>query len=377
MSDTKSDGGIGLHLWNALPSQWDPASDEVLVCCHVRDETHDVKSFVFHTRQPHLFRFKPGQFITLELEISGDAVNRCYTVSSSPTRPDRLSITVKRQPGGVVSNWLHDHLKPGTEVKVLGPAGTFSTVLFPAPKYLFLSGGSGVTPLMSMARSSYDLGDDHDIVFVHSARSPRDIIFHRELAAMEAGMANFKTVFVCEKPTAADPWDGHTGYLTRPMLRLITRDFAQREIFCCGPEPYMAAVRALLVDAGFDMRRYHEESFSFGQHSEDMLAAVAEPIDDVHSGLATAAGGHFKIEFTKSGQTILCGPDQFILDAAKAAGMRLPFSCTKGLCGTCKSKKISGDVSMSHQGGIRQREIDQGMILPCCSKPLSNVVLDK
>ncbi|HEX2447212.1 MAG TPA: 2Fe-2S iron-sulfur cluster-binding protein, partial [Methyloceanibacter sp.] len=83
------------------------------------------------------------------------------------------------------------------------------------------------------------------------------------------------------------------------------------------------------------------------------------------------------IEFTRLGRVIECGPDQFILDAARAAGMRLPFSCSKGMCGTCKTKKLAGNVVMNHAGGIRQREIDAGMVLICCSKPLSDVVLEK
>lgn len=371
MTGTPKTGRLGPQLWGALPLKWDAEGDETLVCCHIRAETHDVKSFLFRTRTPKLFRFHPGQFITLELEIGGQSINRCYTISSAPTRPDTLSITVKRQPGGIVSNWLHDTMQPGVEIKVLGPAGDFSCTLRPAPKYLFLSGGSGVTPLMSMARTHYDLGDDQDIVFVHSARGPRDIIFRTELAAMAQGLPHFKTAFICEKSTEQDPWDGHTGYLNIARLRLIARDYAHREIFCCGPAPYMKAVREMLDNHNFDMACYHEESFSFGEHAGPAAAAFADLAPQSSSGPA------FKIEFTKSGQTITCGPDQFILDAAKAAGMRLPFSCAQGLCGTCKSKKLSGDVVMTHQGGIRKREIDAGMILPCCSKPLSDVVLEK
>ncbi len=371
MSENGTTGRLRPYLWDALPPKWDADSDDTLVCCQVRAETLDVKSFLFRTRAPKLFRFRPGQFLTLELEIGGEAINRCYTISSSPARPDTLSITVKRHPGGIVSNWLHDTLKPGTEIKALGPAGEFSCTLHPAQKYLFLSGGSGITPLMSMARAHYDLGEDHDIVFVHSARSPRDVIFRQELAAMVHGLPHFRTAFVCETTDSEPDFTEHTGYLTLPMLRAITRDFAQREIFCCGPAPYMAAVRALLQGIGFDMKHYHEESFSFGELSPTVTVSAAPP------AMTAAAEGGFKIEFTKSGQTIVCGPDQFILEAAKAAGMRLPFSCAQGLCGTCKSKKLSGDVAMTHQGGIRKREIDAGMILPCCSKPLSDVVLEK
>lgn len=371
MTDKAIEGRAGPHLWDTPPAKWNPDQDESLVCCHVRQETHDVKSFLFRTATPNLFRFRPGQFITLDLDIGADAINRCYTISSPPTRPDTLSITVKRHPGGKVSNWLHDNLKPGSEIRVLGPGGDFTFTLHPAEKYLFLSGGSGVTPLMSMSRTLYDLGEDRDIVFVHSARSPRDIIFKHELAAMAHALPQFRTAFVCE--TAADEpgYTEHTGYLTLPMLRQIARDFAQREIFCCGPAPYMAAVRGILQGICFDMSHYHEESFSFETRvapparSETAVAGDAQP------------GTKFKIEFTRSGRVIECGSDQFILDAAKAAGMRLPFSCAKGMCGTCKSKKVSGEVVMTHQGGIRQREIDQGLFLPCCSKPLSDVTIEK
>ncbi len=369
MVDQDKHGRLAPYLWDAVPSGWDSDADGTLICCHVRRETNDVKSFLFKPRVPALFRFRPGQFITLELEINGEPVNRCYTISSAPTRPDTLSITVKRHPGGKVSNWLHDTVGPGVEIKALGPSGDFSCTHHPADKYLFLSGGSGVTPLMSMARTHYDLGEDRDIVFVHSARTPTDIIFRNELAAMTAGMAHFKTAFVCEKP-GDDPWNSPTGFLDLQMLRAAARDFAQREIYCCGPAPYMSAVRGILKGIGFDMAHYHEESFTFG----DQVAPAAEAPAPVTS---SSAAGHFKVEFTRSGRTVDCSPDQFILDAAKAAGMRLPFSCSKGMCGTCKTKKVSGQVVMSHQGGIRQREIDAGMILPCCSKPLSNVVLER
>jgi glycine betaine catabolism B len=369
MSDRVSQGRIGPALWEAPPPKWNCEADDTLVCCNVVDITHDVKSIFFRTPTPHLFRFQPGQFVTFEFVINGQAINRCYTMSSAPTRPDTFSITVKRQAGGIVSNWLHDTMRPGVEVKAIGPAGDFSCARHPADMYLFLSGGSGITPLMSMARTYADLGEDKDIIFVHSARAPRDIIFRRELDLMMHVMANFHTAFVCESPAADDPWSGHSGYLTLAMLREIACDFMQREVFCCGPEAYMAAVRTILSDAGFDMTCYHEESFSFEQRRAKVPAAP--------TAAAPAIDGGFKIEFTKSGQTIPCGPDQFILDAAKAAGMRLPFSCAQGMCGTCKTKKLSGEVAMTHQGGIRKREIDAGMVLPCCSKPLSDVVLER
>ncbi len=353
--------------WGANLSAWNADQDSTLVCSQIKQETHDVKSFFFKPLKPSIFKFLPGQFITLELTINGESINRCYTISSSPTRPHTISITVKRQPNGVVSNWLHDNMLVGSSISILGAAGEFSCTYHPAKQYLFLSGGSGITPLMSMARSFYDLAEQADIVFLHSARSPNDIIFRQELALM-AEQPSFRTAFICEKADAN--WQQPTGYLNIDILKQTVPDFLQRIVFTCGPSPYMAAVRELLKRVGFDMAHYHEESFNF-----DELQTTEQAPTETKNGINSSE--HFNVEFTKSGTHISCAPNQFVLDAGLAAGMRLPSSCRKGLCGTCKSKLISGKVDMKHGGGIRQREIDQGMFLPCCSKPLTDLVVDK
>lgn len=343
--------------------EWNADQDEILVCRQVREETKDVKSFVFSARTPKRFRFTPGQFLTFDFPIGGEIVNRCYTISSAPSRPYLLSITVKRVPGGPVSNWLHDTMKPGMEVAVSGPMGEFCDALHPAAKKLFLSGGSGITPLMSMSRAAYDLADGTDIVFVHSARSAEDIIFRDELALIERGLPDFRAVSVCE----SGRWEGFRGRLSLPMIELIAPDFREREIFCCGPAPYMAAVRGLLDAAGFDRAHYHEESFAF----EELAGGAAEPAPSAGSGQS------FRVTLAKSNKSFDCPADGFVLDAARKAGVRLPSSCAQGLCGTCKTKMVSGQVEMNHKGGIRQREIDQGLVLICCAKPKSDLVLDR
>jgi glycine betaine catabolism B len=268
----------------------------------------------------------------------------------------------------VVSNWLHDHLKVGSKISVLGATGEFSCALAPAKKYLFLSGGSGITPLMSMARAFHDLAEDVDISFLHSARTPADIIFRQELDLMQFNQPHFKAAYICEKVDAN--WAQATGYLNLEILKQISPDFLQREVFTCGPAPYMTAVRALLASAGFDMQHYHEESFNFAE------LAVSEPAE-IKADSSLTDTSNFKVELTKSGITVECAPNQFVLDAGIAAGLRLPSSCRKGLCGTCKTKLISGKIDMKHGGGIRQREIEQGMFLPCCSKPLSDLVMER
>jgi ferredoxin-NADP reductase len=359
-----------------VPPRFDAEVDEVLVCRQVRIETHDVKTFVFSPASPRLFRHKPGQFLTFEFPVGPEPVQRCYTIASSPTRPDTVSITVKRVPGGPVSNWLHDTMAPGMTVRALGPMGEFTCLDHPAEKYLFLSGGSGVTPLMSMSRAFHDLGEDRDIAFVHAARTPADIIFRAELALMARANPCFKVAHVVESDAGGPGWAGFRGRLSLPMLGVIAPDFRERTVFTCGPAPFMAAVRAILAEAGFDMARYYEESFNFDELA-DQEKAEAEAADAALSGVERPAGETFRVEFVRSGRVIEVPADRSVLTAARQAGMRLPSSCTKGLCGTCKSKIVSGKVEMSHAGGIRQREIDEGFALLCCAKPLSDLVIER
>lgn len=351
---------------------FDAEADDALVCRAVRQETHDVRTFVFSARGGGRFAHRPGQFMTFAFDIGGETIHRCYTIASPPTRPDTLAITVKRVPNGPVSNWLHDTMRPGMVLQAVGPMGEFTCFDHPAPKYLFLSGGSGITPLMSMARTFYDLGEPRDIAFLHSARTPADIIFRDELDAMARRDASFLFVPICEH--GDDGWTALAGRIDAAKLETAVPDFREREVFVCGPAPYMAAVRDLLADAGFDMRRHHEESFDFGALPAADLAeaAVAEARLDAPAAVRT-----YRVEFSKTKRVLECPADTNVLEAARKAGMRLPSSCTKGLCGTCKSKIVSGTVDMRHAGGIRQREIDAGMALLCCSKPTSDLVIER
>jgi ferredoxin-NADP reductase len=358
-------------LPDTLPD-WDPDVDDVLVCRAVRQETHDVKTFVFSGRRPCQFRFRPGQFMTFDVPVGSAIVNRSYTISSSAARPYRISITTKRVPGGDVSNWMHDNLKPGDEIRATGPSGDFTPDPDRPAKYLFLSGGSGVTPLMSMARTFDDLAEERDVVFVHAARTPADIVFRAELDLLARRSPGFRLAHVCEATAGEPSWPGYVGRLSLPMLRLIAPDLLEREVFVCGPSPFMAAVRGMLAEVAFDMARHHEESFNFEELTRS--GAVATPPADAEPVPAAAI---FRVEFARSGRTVECGAGTTILKAGLAAGLRLPSSCTRGLCGTCKAKLASGTVDMKHAGGIRQREIDQGMVLLCCSRPTSDVVVER
>ena len=363
-------------FWTRPAAAWQ-GEEVALICCEVRQETHDVKSFFFTAADVSQFHFSPGQFITLGLAIGGETISRCYTISSAPTRPHSISITVKRHPNGIVSNWLHDNINIGSKIAAFGPNGEFTTADLKAEKYLFLSAGSGVTPLMSMTRAFHELAENQDVVFIHSARSPDDIIFRKELDLIAFNQPKFHAAYICEQITDAlrspsDLSNMLAGRLTLEALTQLVPDFKSREIFTCGPAPYMAAVRGILGAAGFDMAHYHEESFTF-----DALPNSVQATETAAKPASSHDGAAFSVQFTKSERTLDCGANEFVLDAALKSGLRLPFACSKGVCGTCKSKLLSGKVDMKHGGGIRQREIDAGMILICCSKPLSDLVVEK
>jgi ferredoxin-NADP reductase len=348
----------------------------VVRCVKAIQETWDVKTFCFMAEQPVMFFFKPGQFVTLELEINGEQIFRSYTISSSPSVPYSFSITVKRAPGGLVSNWLHDNMVEGTELAVHGPVGQFNCMDFPADKVLMLSGGVGITPLMSMVRWYFDTNAAVDVEFIHSARSPKDIIYHRELEHIFSRIPEFKLHIVCEhSDKLGEAWFGFRGYLNQAMLELMAPDFMEREVYCCGPTPYMNAVKKLLMHNGFDMSRYHEESFGATpvEVQEDVEEFAGQAQEDAD---AIMASDLLRVDFSSTGKSVQIVPGETVHAAAAKLGLHIPKACGMGICGTCKVMKVSGDVEMSHNGGITDEDVAEGYILSCCSVPQGDVVVE-
>ncbi len=144
---------------------------EELECVMMVPETADTATFTFRAPSGAWFDYQPGQFVTLDLPLPGGNLQRTYTLSSSPSRPLSISVTVKAQVDSIGGRWMLDHLRPGMRLRAYGPAGVFSHHRHPAAKYLFISAGSGITPMMSMATWMWDAGEMPDIVFVHAARN--------------------------------------------------------------------------------------------------------------------------------------------------------------------------------------------------------------
>lgn len=345
-----------------------PWSDklQLLECISVTPETQDVMTFLFRSEDQNWFRYLPGQFVTLELPVGKEPLYRTYTLSSSPSRPYALSVTVKAQANSIGTRWMFDNLKPGMKIRALGPLGDFSYVRHPGDKYLFISAGSGVTPMMSMVRDMSDRAPQSDIAFINCSRSPSDIVFRHELEYLARFMPKLSLGFIVENCGRTDLWSGLKGMVDKAKIALLSPDFMERTVFCCGPEPFMAAVRSMLDASGFDMSRYHQESFS-----------PAAPVKVGESVLTDVDGEALSmVGFTLSGKEMACQPGQTVLMTARAAGVRIGAACESGICGTCRVLKLSGEVEMNHNGGILDDEIEEGYILACCSRPLTDVKVE-
>lgn len=231
-----------------------------LRCVATKQETHDVKTFYFMPEQPTIFLYKPGQFLTLQLEIEGKRVARTYTISSTPSKPYHISITVKMVDDGNISHWIHTNIKVGSKITAIGPAGKFTCVDVDTQKFLFISGGSGITPVMSMTRWLLDTNSDAAISFIHSAKSIDDLIFYDELQYVQAYHHNFDLHFTITRD-ADDGWEGFRGRLTIDMLKKMQPDFKKYTVFACGPNQFMAKTKDWLIDEGLPESQYHQESF--------------------------------------------------------------------------------------------------------------------
>jgi ferredoxin-NADP reductase/ferredoxin len=395
-------------------------------CVSVVSETHDTKTYSFAAEPKRLFHYKPGQFVTIEVLVEGQVVRRCYTISSSPSRPYTLSITVKKVANGSMSNWLFDNMTDGRECTIDGLAGKFTCVDHPAEKLLFVTAGSGVTPSMSMLRWLVDTGSKADIVFINNVRTPDDIIFHQELLHLSARLGDkMRLAIVPVAMSAGRPWNGAVGKINEMLLRFYAPDFVEREVFVCGPPGYTGAVKSLLASLAFPMNRYHEESFG-GQGVVALATPVMEPpiralptavprsiafkaasplaipttspprlVPVVASAAPPAAlvstvptapprlpttasptkAAKVHIEGSSTSFPVLA--EQTILEAAEASGVRLEHSCRLGVCGGCKMKTVSGQVQMGDQTTLSVSDVRSGFVLTCIGKAIGEVTLSR
>ena len=349
-------------------------------CVGIIEETHDVKTWRFAANPTVLFDYKPGQFVTLHLDINGQPVDRSYTISSTPSRPHTLEITVKRvpapagvptAPAGLVSNWLHDNLHVGDQLEISSPMGDFSCLEHPARKILLISAGSGITPMMSMSRWAYDAAADLDITFFHSTRSTRDLVFHKELDWMSAQQPNFHLHLSLTRAHTDSDWQGLIGRLDAKMLTKIAPDFQERTVYVCGSEGFMAGTKTLLEQLDFPMANYYQESFGACQ-----LAPTLAEVQTANKHKVPKSTSALVV-FSKSGTEIKSERDESILQLGKRENVRLKSGCGMGSCGVCKVKKVAGEVQYkSSPDRLSAIEQAAGLILPCIAYPIGRVEIE-
>jgi ferredoxin-NADP reductase len=343
---------------------------EGTACLKVADiieETHDCKTFRLISEEPLLFSYKPGQFITFILNINGQEVRRSYSLSSSPSRPHLLEVTIKRIPGGLVSNWFCDHVKLGDKLTIKGPTGKFTCFNYSANKILFIGAGSGITPILSMCRWIADTASNVDVKLLASFKSPPDIIFRKEFEMLSARSRSFHVaVTVTSGWHGTEFWTGFTGRINQHMLNMFAPDIHERDIFLCGPEPFADNVKQLLRDKGYDMSRFHTESYGSGRSAQES--------GDIDKTLQLNGSLH-KVTFTRSGKTVDADENVTLLELAEAHGIEIDYSCRSGTCGECEVK-CRGNVNVSPFCEIDAKTRNAGFIYACCTTALSDLELD-
>ena len=325
----------------------------------IHDETHDVKTFVLSpnahwwsaggTRAPSQSH-RAGQFVTVGVEVHGVRTSRCYSLSSAPGAR-RVAITVKRarsQAGtpGVVSSWLHDHVKVGDVLRLGPPGGDFVLPEAAPGKILLLSGGSGVTPVMAILRDLAARGAIGDVVFVHAARARRDVVFHRELEAMASRHAGLRLAVVTEDTD---------GRLDEAKLRAAVPDLDARATWLCGPPGMMEALAPIWERKGMEGLLCTERF---------VAAAQAAPL---------AGGARVTLTLATSGRAVTAEGGASLLEQLERGGATPAYGCRMGICNTCRCVKRAGVVEDMRTGALSS-EPDEEIRL-CVSRARTDIEL--
>jgi ring-1,2-phenylacetyl-CoA epoxidase subunit PaaE len=320
-------------------------------------EGADTVTLVFEDPAHHAQGFEAGQYLTLELPIGGDRVRRAYSLSTAPCDA-QWSVTVKRVPGGLASNWIHDHLEIGALVRSFGPSGHFTAGPRPAAgprRLLLIAGGSGIVPLAVIARELLHTEPDAQIALVYGSASLQRAIFAAPLRhlAQEHG-TRFKLQYVFETPPPG--WAGLTGRLDPPTLASCFEQLPMatfQRAMLCGPDGMRSAARHVLAEQGLAADCIAEESFT----SPRRAIVPAEP----QTATLTGAEGV---------QTLVVPGDKTLLEAAQDAGVSISFSCCSGACGACRVNitEHPEHVVLDEPNEISADDLAKGVVPACLAR---------
>ncbi len=241
-----------------------------LIVENIHRETHDVKTFrLVHPNSDIPFIHRPGQYMTLTLNIKGRWVKRSYTIASSPSQRGHVELTIKRNPEGLVSRYMHDELKVGDTIRIGAPGGKFFFDDHSSEAVVLIAGGVGITPLMSILRYLTDRSWPGTIYFINAIRSQDDRIYASELSSLAKRFKNLHvlTYYSQSKPTAgvdlpSERWQERSGHISAEHLRVFVPGLKRLPIFLCGPDPMMQAVRKTVVSMAFPMNKSQPRNLS-------------------------------------------------------------------------------------------------------------------
>ncbi|GAA5125589.1 ferredoxin--NADP reductase [Haloechinothrix salitolerans] len=344
-------------------------------------ETADAVSLVFDLteRQRERFAYRPGQFLTLRLPTVDGALARCYSLASSPHTDDRLKVTVKRVDDGRASNWICDNVGPGAVLDALEPAGVFTPASLD-DDVLLLAAGSGITPIMSIARSVLTHGTG-SVVLCYANRGEDAVIFRDELRQLEATYPDRLTVL---------HWlESLQGVPTEHGLRGLLAGQRFTDVFLCGPKPFMTVARAVLRDLGVDRTRIHLERFNSLGGDPFADTVPAEPSNVAQPGIVPtdpespdaaepsgAAGEPVVLHVDVDGEPRrLDWPSgTTLLELLMASGVDVPSSCGEGVCASCECRVVEGEVAMVDNQVLDAEDIAEGYVLACQATPVTRHV---
>src|SRR6185503_10292603 len=336
-------------------------------------ETSEANSIRFEL-PPELrerFAFRAGQHLTLRATIDGEEVRRNYSLCTAPDDNDWM-VTVKRIGGGLFSNWVGDKLKVGNTVEVMPPHGSFTTE-FDASRSRHLvgiAGGSGITPVMSLIKSTLKYEPESRFTLLYGNRDSSSVIFLEALAALkDKHLGRFEIYHFLDQEE--QDIELFNGMLDRTRLEeaipaLVPGAADVDGWFICGPGPMMDSAEGALLDRSVPKERIHIERFTADRAPEAVSREMAE--------LQTQAEG-VRVAVTLDGRTRRVPfTHGNILDSARAAGLPAPFACKAGVCATCRAKVTKGRVEMAARYGLTDGEVAAGYVLTCQSVPLGDGV---
>ncbi|MBS1950173.1 MAG: Flavodoxin reductases (ferredoxin-NADPH reductases) family 1 [Cytophagales bacterium] len=341
----------------------------------VISETKDSISLVFEQPASGKLNYKSGQFLTLITTLNGKEVRRSYSLCSSPFTDENLVVMVKRVENGLMSNWLPENAKPGSKIKVLEPMGNFTTEFSKDKKrhLIMFAGGSGITPMMSIIKSSIHQEPDSICSLIYCNRDEDNIIFRKELDQWQTKFeGRLHVIHVLDN--APMNWQGYSGLLNHDMLvklfeRIPNWGLEKTTYLMCGPEGMMKNVEVLLGELSIPKEKIFKESFVTGTIDKDKKEETKA---------ATVSGNtahEVTIRYDGQEYKFVVEPNRTILETALDQGIDLPYSCQSGLCTACRGKALSGKVKLDEEEGLSQSERAEGYVLTCVGHPMSDDVV--